>query len=314
MRMLTRSQIAELVPIGNAFPVDGDPRRYDPVSAVGAGVQGIGSIVGGLIGRGASKQAATAQANAQQGVIDNTGKAVTQGYYDVNTGADRAQQTLQGTQQQQVAQYQPYQTAGATATSQLTDLTGANSPLNEKFSFNPSDLESDPGYKFTLQQGQQAIQKAAAAQGGLFSSGTLKSLAGYTTGTANQYFNDAFNRASSTFNTNRQGALSKISALQGLAGMGLSGASGASGAIGSTGQQIGANQLGSQEYLANLTQQGNQTIAGALTGQGNAQAAGTIGAANALSGAIGGVGNAAQDFSILNFLSKRQAAAPAGAH
>lgn len=177
-------------------------------------------------------------------------------------------------------------------------MAGANGQLAKQFSFNPSDLSSDPGYAFTLSQGQQAIQRAAAAQGGLFGTGTLKSLAGYTTGSANQYFNDAYNRAKSTFDTNRQGALSQISTLQNLAGLGYNATAGGdtalqTSALAQSANTTGAANLGGSQLINAATQQGNWGVQSGIasgqlanqaaeqagqfsTGGSNAQANGTL--------------------------------------
>lgn len=55
-------------------------------------------------------------------------------------------------------------------------------------------MQADPGYQFALQQGQDAIQRSAAAKGTLLTGGTLKDLAGYTAGAAAQDYGNIFNR------------------------------------------------------------------------------------------------------------------------
>lgn len=174
----------------------------------------------------------------------------------------------------------PYSTAGTNSLTSLQQLAGPGGPLTNQFSFNPSDLQNDPGYQFTLQQGQDALQRSAAAKGQLFSGGTLKSLAGYTTGTANQYFNDAFNRAQSTFNTNQQQALSRINTLQGLAGMGYNASAGqASDTL--NGSQFIAN-LGTQgaQFGATLGETGDQYISSLGTNTAGQIAGNALGASN----------------------------------
>jgi hypothetical protein len=284
------------------------------ISETAAIIGGGSSILGGIFGSKGAQKAAQQQAQAQQQVVQNTqqtvqqgqagvGAATTAGQGDIAGGVAAGTGTLGSSIQSILQQYQPYTQAGASATNSLQQLAGPNGPLSQQFSFNPSDLSKDPGYAFTLGQGQQAIQRAAAAQGGLFSTGTLKSLAGYTTGTANQYFNDAYTRSLNTFNTNRQGVLSQIGTLQGLAGQGLSATSGGAGATGALGSQAAGEQYGGAGAIAGLglqgatTQgqfgmQGAQTIAQALTNQGNAQAAGTVGSTNSWLNALQGGSNA----------------------
>lgn len=102
-------------------------------------------------------------------------------------------------------------------------------------------LTSDPGYQFRMDQGQKAIERSAAARGGLFSGGTGKALQQYSQGLASQEYGNAFNRLAS------------------LAGIGQS----------ATGQQVNANQ-NQAVALSDLTTQA-----------GNARASGYVGAANA---------------------------------
>jgi len=176
-----------------------------------------GGIISNLIGGSAAKKAAAQQRgdalNAASGVnaaaksteeniagqVQNAqagiGTAVGQGQTAEEAAAGQANKGISDTTGQIQQNLNPYTSAGATSVSRLQDMAGATGPLSKQFGFDPSNLSSDPGYKFTLDQGQQAIQRAAAAQGGLFSTGTMKSLAGYTTGSANQYFNDAYQRA-----------------------------------------------------------------------------------------------------------------------
>jgi len=51
---------------------------------------------------------------------------------------------------------------------------------------NPSSIESDPGYKFAKQQGEEAINRSAAAKGMLNSGGVLAELEKYGSGLATQ--------------------------------------------------------------------------------------------------------------------------------
>lgn len=289
-----------------------------PIDLIGAGIGAIGSLIGGAVGSDASSTAAAQQAAAQQQVITQANQAVTAGQAGVTAGAANANQTLAGSAQQQVGMYSPYtqagtsalggvgqyQAAGQAALPSLAQMAGPSGQLAQQFSFNPSNLQNDPGYAFTLQQGQQAIQKAAAAQGGLFSSGTAKSLAGYTEGTANQYYQQAYNNAANTFNINRQGALSQAGILQGLSGQGLtagqsltgqglSATQGSAGAVGATSSQMAGNTYNQGVVNSATGMQGAQIVGNALTNQGNAQAAGTMGSANAWNSAIGGVSNQA---------------------
>ncbi len=77
-----------------------------------------------------------------------------------------------------------------------------------------SEFQQSPGYQFAFDQGQKAIQSSAAAKGTLLTGGTLKALAGYGTGLANQDYNNYFNRAYQTNqgNFNNQFSLANLGA------------------------------------------------------------------------------------------------------
>jgi hypothetical protein len=254
-----------------------------PVPLIGAAIGAGGSILSGVLGSRAASKAASQQQAALQKAIDTTSAAVAGGQKNVGDNVAIANDLLQ----KAADTYNPYADVGTNNLSSLQDLVKQFSGQGQ-FSFNPTDLQSDPGYQFTLQQGQQAIQRAAAAQGGLFSSGTLKSLAGYTTGTAEQYFNDAFNRALNTYTTNTNTGLSKINSLQNLVNFGYGANQARAGIVGKQAD----NSIAGAEFGSNLGLEGAQIIGNALAGQGNAAAAGTIGSNNALTAGIAGAANA----------------------
>jgi hypothetical protein len=98
--------------------------------------------------------------------------------------------------------------------------------------FDPSIITRTPGYQFRLQQGQQALERSAAARGRALSGQQLQALSGYGQGMAAQEFGDYFNRLA---------ALSGVgqTATQGLGGIGSQLASGIGGAYGNIGAAQG---------------------------------------------------------------------------
>lgn len=128
--------------------------------------------------------------------------------------------------------------------------------FNKKFSL--EDYQADPGYQFRLDQGKTALERSAAARGGLLSGGTLKDLTDYSQGMASQEYGNAYNR----FNADQS---SRFARLATLAGFGA-----------------GANNVTAGAGLTTATNVGNNTI-----GAGNARAAGYVGTANAVNSAIG---------------------------
>ncbi len=56
------------------------------------------------------------------------------------------------------------------------------------------NFQEDPGYQFRLQQAQKAIERSAAAKGGLFSGATLSDLAGKSGQMASEEYGQAYDR------------------------------------------------------------------------------------------------------------------------
>jgi hypothetical protein len=197
-----------------------------------------------LLGANASQQAAQTQANA----------------------AAQANQLLAQQYQQQRADLAPFTTAGLGAQNQLLTflgLPGGTQGANfGKYSgdFTGADLlaNQDPGYGFRLSEGQKALERSAAARGGLLSGGTGKKLLGYGQEMGSQEYQNAYNR----YQTNRANQLSPLFSLTG------------SGQASAAGQAAAAGNYGAG-------------AAGNLTSAGAAQAAGDVGAANAVSSGLG---------------------------
>jgi len=205
-----------------------------------------GSVVASsLIGANASGKAASTQANA------------------ANNAAELQNQQYQQTRQDQM----PWMQAGQTALNALT-------PLATNYQkFGMDQFQADPGYAFRLSEGQKALDRQAAASGGLISGSALKAAAAYGQQMGSQEYQNAFNR----YQTERN---AQLNPLQSLAGVGQT-----------TAQQLGS--LGA----ANASTVGNY-----LTGGAAASAAGTVGGANALTSGLGTYLNYTQGNNLLNAL------------
>lgn len=158
----------------------------------------------------------------------------------------------------------PFRQAGLTAQDRYLTLLGLNEanaldPGYGKYArdFSMQDFQQDPGYQFRLSEGLKALDRQAAARGGLISGNALKATMGYGQDMASQEYQNAFNR----YQTNRSNQLNPLESLFG-------------------GAQTATNQL------ANAAQNYGQN-AGELALQGaNARASGYIGQGNALTGAL----------------------------
>lgn len=149
----------------------------------------------------------------------------------------------------------PWRTAGGQAVGQLSDLTGPNGAWSKDFS--ASDFQKDPGYEFRMAEGQKALERSAAARGGVLGGATLRSLTRYNQDYGSQEYDKAYNR----FMNNRSQRFNQLAA---IAGLGQT----ANGQL----AQVGMNTANNQSNN--------------LMGAANMQGAAGIASANAWSGAL----------------------------
>jgi hypothetical protein len=186
-----------------------------------------GSVVASsLIGANAAGKAAKAQAGA----------------------ADQATQLQHEMFEKQLELQKPYQEAGVNALARMQKGV-------------VSDY-MDPSYQFRLGEGMKALERQAAARGGLISGGALKAAQRYGQDYASQEFGNAYNR------------------LAAMAGIGQT----ATGAMGNAAGNFGANA--GQNYM----------------GAANARASGYVGGANAITGGLNQYLNYTQGQNLLNSL------------
>ena len=200
----------------------------DPVTGLTAGA----SLLGGAMSARGATQAADTQAAA----------------------ADRAAALQKEMFDLQRAGQEPYRQAGLTGQNRLMELLGlGGAPGAEGYGkyakdFSMADYQADPGYAFRLSEGQKALERSAAARGGLISGGALKAAAGYGQNMASQEYQNAFNR----YQTNRSNQLQPLGNLMASGQSAASNQGSAAGQYGvnagnlitQAGQAIGAGQLG----------------------------------------------------------------------
>jgi hypothetical protein len=304
--------------------------------------------------REAAEQANVIAANAAENQIAtlrdglNRGILTQQQYLDKQNeiigGISEEQKTLladrlkfaEGIYTQQRSDYQPYRESGVAATNQLNTLLGiggntgaANYGKYSSAEFTPADFAAgkDPGYGFRMSEGLKAVDRQAAARGGLISGNALKASQAFGQEAASQEYQNAFNR----FQTMRGNTLSPFASLsgQGLNAASLTGQAGAQ--YGAAGQQaygdygtslnnrqasaLGATGAASQGISgmygnygnASATAYGNYATnaTNALTGGANAQAAGIIGGANAFNQGVSGISNLANTYYLNKLLQGR---------
>jgi len=221
---------------------------------------GAGAVVGSsLIGASAAKGAAKTQSAA----------------------ADRAAE-LQNEQFQQTRQdYAPWREAGVNALG-VMQKTAGNVP--GAFSFTNQQMYQDPGYAFRLSEGQKALDRSAAARGGLISGSALKAAQRYGQDMGSQEYQNAYNRALTGYNTDVSRENQLYNRQAALAGIG--------------------------QTATNQTAQAGQNYANSagnlITGGAAANAAGQVGVANAITGGLGTYMNYSQGNALLNALRTPQ--------
>lgn len=169
---------------------------------------------------------------------------------NISAGASAAATALQREMwQAQQAQQQPWLQSGAGAVNRLAAGLAQGGEFATPFS--QTNWMQDPGYAFRLSEGQKALDRSAAARGGLQSGAALKAATRYGQDMGSQEYQNAFNRY---YNERNQ----MLNPLQSLAGVGQTSAN----TLGAAGQNYAnqANQLGmtNAANLGNLAlQQGN---------------------------------------------------------
>ena len=153
-------------------------------------------------------------------------KAAKSGAATQAAAAEKASDISQTQFEQTRADYAPWRAAGEQALNKLI-------PMADYKMFGPEQFSADPGYGFRLAEGQKALDRQAAARGGLISGGALKAATRYGQDMGSQEYNNAFNRYQIERNA-------QLAPLQSLAQLG----------------QTSANQLG-QFGAANAANVGN---------------------------------------------------------
>ena len=204
----------------------------------------VGDVIGSITGSNKQAKAATQAANTQL----KASREATQVQKDMY---DQTRMDLM-----------PYANAGRSSLSQLMGQMGPNGYFNQ--TYDGQDIYSDPSYQFRLNEGLDAVQSGAAAQGGLLSGATMKALQSYGQDMASQEYQNAYNR----FNADQTNRYNRLSNIVGL------------------GQNAAAQQGNAGMQTAQAV--ANNTMSGA-----NSQAAGQIAAGNKTANNFGSVLSAA---------------------
>lgn len=181
---------------------------------------------GALLGGVASAVSANSAANAQK------------------DAAYAGMQATERARNQARADLQPFTQTGVSANNLQADLYGFNGP--EAQARAKAQFQTDPGYQFSFDEGQRAVQGSAAARSSTLSGGTLKALTDYGIGRGNQAYGQWYDRLD---------------------------------ALSNRGQSSAAGQ-------ANITQQAGRDTANLWGDYGAARAGGALGVGNAITGSL----------------------------
>lgn len=155
--------------------------------------------------------------------------------------------------------------------------------------------EQEPGYKFALDQGDKAMQAGAAANGSLLTGGTLAAEQQFGQGLASTTYNNVYNRALSTYDTNyntwSNNQANRFNRLAAIAGMGQT-----------TAAQLGAQGVQSAGQISNTLGRTGEQIAQDKMNAAAATASGYMGSANAWGGGITGATNGLSQMMMLQQL------------
>ena len=155
--------------------------------------------------------------------------------------------------------------------------------------------QQTPGYQFALQQGENAQQASAAANGSLLTGGTQAALNNYAQNYANTNYNNIYNQALNTYQTNyntwANQQANTYNRLAGIAGMGQT-----------TAQTLGSQGLQSAGQMANTLTNTGQQVAQQGNNAAAATASGYVGAANAFSNMANGLGGSLSNMMLLEQL------------
>lgn len=237
---------------GGTFPSVGQAvgSFFSPTSAAAGTTANKASNLAAYLGAGSNVLGGFMQANA----INRAANAQLE-------AADRAIALQEAIYNQQRADIAPWRTAGEMGLAQYAAGIAPGGELTRPFTM--KDYREDPGYGFRLSEGMKALERSAAAKGGLLSGAQMKGVQRFGQDLASQEYQNAYNRYVQNQQTQRN-------ALASLAGIGQT----ASGQLQRAGEAYAGPASELQQGIGNVRAsqytQGSNAITGGLTGAINA--------------------------------------------
>jgi hypothetical protein len=161
--------------------------------------------------------------------------------------ADRATEEQRRQFERQIELQEPFRLAGVNALPELIEASRYTP-------FSMDQFQQDPGYAFRMREGLKALDRSAAARGGLLGGNQLRGVTQFGQDLASQEYTNAFNRYQSE-------RAARLNPLQSLAGMGQSNAATMAQQAGQFGQNMAENAL----MRGNMRASGYAGIANAAT-------------------------------------------------
>jgi Sec-independent protein translocase protein TatA len=180
---------------------------------------------------------------------------------------DQATQLQREMYQQTREDQAPYRAAGTNALAEM-QRTAGNVP--GAFKFGMGEFNADPGYGFRLAEGQKALDRSAAARGGLISGGALKAATRYGQDMGSQEYQNAFNRALTGYNTGVASENQLYNRQAAMAGIGQTAANFTNAAGQNYGTNVGNALVNQGANAGNARMAGASAYGSALSGIGSA--------------------------------------------
>lgn len=152
---------------------------------------GLGFLVGGPVG---------AAIGAQIGGAADAGDTASKAAAASNAQSQAALDLQRRVYEESIARQQPFLQTGTEFFNRLAALQRGGPEAQQNF------LQMDPGYGFRLGEGLKALERSAAARGGLMSGATGKALQRYGQDLASQEYGAAYNRLANLANVGPQAA------------------------------------------------------------------------------------------------------------
>jgi hypothetical protein len=195
---------------------------------------GLGASLGGAAEEALGGGAAGAQTDAA-----NAG----------NSALDRQIALQKQMYEEGVARQKPFYEAGVNALPGYLQGIGQGGELVRGFT--QADYQADPGYAFRLSEGQKALDRQAAARGGLISGAALKAAGRYGQEMASQEYSNAYNRFRDTQGLRRNALAGVVgfapTSANAMGALGQNYATGAGNAMATQGENSANAMIGTQQ-------------------------------------------------------------------